>query len=141
MPTARPIISASVGADDDSVIAPEMASTPPRPTPMPTSAVSRFMPAASREPKLTTRTRTATPTPMNSVAPTRTPVLPKALPPTATSSPASSARVATASSAPRLPSSRSSRGTVYETFASAARPSGLTARVTNGSATAATWGA
>ena len=39
------------------------------PTPMPMNAVSRFIPAASSEPKVSTRTSTATPTPMNSVAP------------------------------------------------------------------------
>ena len=50
------------------------------PTPMPISAVSRFIPAASSEPKVTTRTRTATITPMNSVAPTVTPVRPERIP-------------------------------------------------------------
>ena len=58
------------------------------PTAMPMSAVSRFIPAASSEPKVSTSTRTATATPTNSVTPICTPVDPKALPPTATSSPA-----------------------------------------------------
>ena len=72
------------------------------PTPMPMSAVSRFIPAASSDPKVSTRTRTATTTPTNSVAPMVTPVLLNALPPTATSRPASSAAVVVAWSASTL---------------------------------------
>src|SRR3982751_3046991 len=82
MPTARPIISANVGAVDDRVMTFDASSSPPMPTAMPTSAVSRFIPAASSEPKVSASTATATATPTNSMAPIVTPVVPKALPPT-----------------------------------------------------------
>ena len=111
------------------------------PTPMPTIAVSRFIPAASSEPKVSTRTRTATPTPMNSVAPIATPVVPNALPPTATSRPASSAAAVVSCSASRLVSSSCSRGTSYWTVASAAPPSGVTAWLSKGLTAEATCGA
>jgi hypothetical protein len=141
MPTARPIISASVGAVEDSVITLDVSSSPPMPTAMPMTAVSRFIPAASSEPKVSTRTRTATATPTNSVAPIVTPVVPKTLPPTATSRPASSAAAVVSWRASRLSGSRSSRTTSKETVASAAPPSGAIAELANGLTTPSTWGA
>src|SRR5829696_2232659 len=141
MPTARPIISARVGAVDDSVTRFDVSSRAPIPTPMPTIAVSRFIPAASSDPKVSTSTRTATTTPTNSVAPMVTPVEPKASPPTATSRPASFAASVVASRASRLLESSSSRSTPYRTDARAACPSGLTAELSNGLITAATCGA
>src|SRR4051812_3454423 len=111
------------------------------PTAMPMSAVSRFMPAASSEPKVRTSTRTATTTPTNSVAPMCTPVVPNALPPTAVSRPASSAALVASCRASRLAGSSSSWLTVKSTVASAARPSGLTAELSNGLTTVSTCGA
>jgi hypothetical protein len=130
-----------VGAVEDSVTTLEVSSSAPMPTAMPTTAVSRFMPAASSEPKVRTSTRTATATPTNSVAPIVTPVVPKTFPPTATCRPASSAAVVVSWSASRLSGSRSSRTTSNETVASAAPPSGAMAELANGLTTPSTCGA
>ena len=111
------------------------------PTAMPTTAVSRFIPAASSEPKVSTRTSTATATPTNSVAPIVTPVVPKALPPTATSNPASAAASVVSSRASRLGGSISPCAASYRTVARAARPSGLIAKLSNGLTTESTCGA
>ena len=110
------------------------------PTPMPMNAVSRFMPAASSEPKVSTSTSTATATPSSSVGPISGPVEAKALPPTATSRPASSAVPVVSWRASMLPSSSSPRSTPNSTVASAARPSGLIAWLSNGLATDSTCG-
>ena len=141
MPTASPIISARVGALEDSVTTFEASSRAPMPTPMPTNAVSRFIPAASSEPKVSTRTSTATPTPMNSVGADR------------------DAGGAEGVAADRhlqagvlggrrrllqgveAAVSSSPGATSYWTVASAARPSGLIAWLSNGLTTAATCGA
>ena len=112
------------------------------PTPMPTIAVSRFIPAASSEPKVSTRTRTATATPMNSVAPIVTPVVPKALPPTATSQAGvlgGGRGLLQCVEAAGVELARAATSNC--TVARAARPSGLIAWLSKGLTTASTCGA
>lgn len=69
MPTARPSISARIGAVFDISTAPETQSTPEMPTATPTSAVSMVIPAATTEAKVIISTASATMTPSPSVEP------------------------------------------------------------------------
>ena len=86
MPTARPIISASVGVEVFTSVNAATASTPDIAMPTPRIAVRIGMPAASSEPKVSASTTSATRTPIPSVTETCTDLLVKIWPPRCTSS-------------------------------------------------------
>ena len=112
--------------------------SPETPSATPMSALSIVMPAATSEPKVMSRTTRATATPRPSVEPTSGSVS-SGSPPAATLQPAG-ADCPSCSKAVRSAAVSLSEVWSYWTPTSAYRPSGLTARVSNGLVAATTPG-
>ncbi len=136
MPTASPSIRARIGAVLVSPTTPLSANSPAMPAPTPISAVSMVMPAATSEPRVTTRTASATRTPMPSVPPISGSLC-MTSPPCSTRRPACSAAAPEWAYASRCASVIASSWAANCTWTSACRPSGEIAPAANGS-TAAT---
>jgi hypothetical protein len=107
MPTARPSLLPSAGVTDDSSTNPLSVVLPV--IPIPRTAVSSGIPAATSDPNVTSRTNKATTMPMAS-AELAAGVSESASPPMATRSPASSARSRVLSSASLSAAVRSTAG-------------------------------
>lgn len=140
MPTASPIIIASVEVVDprSRTLASAVMVETPMPTPM--SAVSSGSPAATSEPKVTTRTRPAMTTPTISPAPVSG-IAWSASPPISTVSPADLAASPLFLSASRVSSVNCIALALYDTWTYAIGPWPFleTALALNGSVTLSTW--
>ena len=84
MPTARPIIKASVGVVEEIVATDATVRIPPMVMPTPSTAATSGRPAARNEAKVIARTAKASSTPSSSVTPMLTPVLVYMSPPSVT---------------------------------------------------------
>ncbi|CAM5394778.1 hypothetical protein SCYAM73S_04352 [Streptomyces cyaneofuscatus] len=138
MPTARPIIMASVEVVEprSRAVASAVISETPMPTPI--RAVSSGSPAAISEPKVMTRTTPAMATPMISAAPVCGMTW-SASPPISTFMPLFCASLPASFSESVVVSVSSMELTLYATEMYAVEPSWLTAWASNGSATEAIW--
>ncbi len=96
MPTARPIMSASSGAELETVVNAESIMIAPITIPTPSRALISGIPAASSEPKVMTSTTPAKTTPNTSVTVMPTLLSWKTCPPNSTLSPSSSPTAAVA---------------------------------------------
>jgi len=132
MPTARPSIRARIGAVLVNSTVPLSAYRPAMPTPTPISAFSIVIPAATSEPKVTTRTIAAIATPITSDEPAAGSLL-STSPPGATCQPWASAAAPTCSYASRCSSVTLSAPSANWTWISPYWPSGLMAWAVSGS--------
>lgn len=105
-------MSASVSVADEIVTTAESERTPATPMPTPSSAVRMGIPAASSEPKVTSRTSSATTTPTSSVGPRSSSGSVNGPPATATVKPSSLSVLSAEAMVSRVASLTSSAGTV-----------------------------